>query len=117
MAFTKVLKKLEDFTLPTGAAMLQKWIAVIKEANNHFNEGDLKAVGQLAHDFMPALRGILPAIPNKTVYAAIGNLVATFETELDKSMTDGSATLIQIDKLYQFAAHTILSAMSKAKLT
>lgn len=95
--------------------MLEKWIAIIKEANKHFNAGDLKAVGKVAHDAMPILKGILPAIPNKIVYTAIERLITKFEAELDDSMTAGSATLVEIDKFYQFAAHTMLSAISEAK--
>lgn len=117
LAFTKVLKKLEDFTLPSGDAMLNKWIAAIKAGNKHFNAGDLKALGQVGHSIVPILRGILPAIPDENVHAAIEGLADQFEKDLDSSVTAGTAPLSEMDKFFRHAAQAMLSAMSKGTPT
>lgn len=117
LAFGKVLKKLEDFTLPSGDAMLEKWIAAIKTVNGHLNAGDMKAAGQVGHGAIEILRGILPAIPDKIVYAAIEGLANELEKDLDSSMTAGSAPLSDGDKFFQHAANTMISAMSKTTPT
>lgn len=86
LAFTEVLKKLQDFTLPSGDAKLDQWIAAIKAANKYFNAGDMKAIGQVGHGAIQVLRGILPAIPDKIVHAAIQELADKLEKEHDSSM-------------------------------
>lgn len=81
LAFAKVLKKLEDFTLPSGDAMLEKWIAAVKLLNQHLKAGNYKALAKVAHETIPVLRGILPAIPDKIIYAAIESLPSTYEKQ------------------------------------
>lgn len=117
LAFSKVLKKLEDFTLPSGDAVLEKWIAANNAINKHLNAGDFKALGQVSHSAIEILRGILPAIPDKIVYAAIENLANRFEKEFDSSMTAGSASLADVDQIFQLASETMLAAMSKTTPT
>lgn len=113
--FTEVLKKLKDFTLPSGDAALEKWITIIKNANEYFNAGDLKAVGQVGHGATVTFRKILPAIPDKIVYAALEHIADEYDKLLEDSLTSGSATLADMDKFLQWEASTMLSAMSKTK--
>lgn len=117
LAFTKVLKKLEDFTLPVGDAMLEKWIGAVKAVNKHLNKGDIKSAGQVFHGAIQILRGILPAIPDKIVYTAIDDLGNKLEQELDRRIGAGSVTLADADKFIQHAANAMISAMSKTKPT
>lgn len=77
----------------------------------------MKAVGQVGHGAIDILKGILPSIPDKIVYAAIDGLEKQFEKQLDSSLTAGSAKLSDVDKFFQYAANTMLSAMSKTKPT
>lgn len=113
MTFSKVLKKLEDFTLPAGDAVLEKGIAAIQAANKHLNAGDLKALGLVGHSIEPILRAILPAIPDKIVYAAIEGLANQFDAAVDRSLS----SLAYADRLFQYVAYTMLSAMSKTTPT
>lgn len=117
LALVKVLKKLQDFTLPAGDDMLNKWIATVKTFNKHMNSGDMKAVGKASHGVIVILRGILPEIPDKNVRGAIESVVNKFEKESDSSMTAGTASLADIDKVVQNVALTLISAMSKGKPT
>lgn len=117
LTFGKILKKLEDFTLPSGDAMLEKWIASLGKTNTLLKAGDLKAAVNVGLDAMPVLRGILPAIPDKIIYAAIESLPKRFEADLDGLILSGTTTLADVDKFIKFASETMLSAMSKTTPT
>lgn len=111
-----MLKKLEDFTLPSGDAMLEKWIAALKASNKHLNAGDLKATSKVAHDAVPVLKGILPAIPDKIVHKAIEGLANQFEEKLANAHNK-PISLAAMDGYFKLTAHTMLDAMSKTKPT
>lgn len=117
LTFMKVLKKLQDFTLPAGDAMLNKWIAALKTLNNRLQACDYSSVLTVKHETAPALRALLPSIPDKVVYAAVESLPKTFEAELEKKLTDGTASLTDMNKFFQFASHTMVSAMDKTTPT
>lgn len=117
LAFAEILKKLEDFTLPAGDAVLEKWIAAIKAVNKHFNAGDIRAASLVAYTIIPILKGILPTIPDQIVYAAIDGLADELKQRLDHSLKVHPATLADIDEFIQSAANIMLSAMSKTTPT
>lgn len=108
---------MEDFTLPEGDNVLEKWIAAIKAVNKHLNAGDLKGVGQVCHDAVDVLNDILPAIPDKIVYDAIQGLQRIFKKELDRPMMAGAVSIADMDKFFKLASNTMLVAMSKTKPT
>lgn len=112
-----MLGKLKDFTLPSGDALLDKWIAAIKSVNKHLEADDHSAIERVVHDTLPVLRALLPSIPDKIVYAAVEILPIVFENELEPKFLDGTVTLSDMDKFAQFESRTLLSAMSKTKPT
>lgn len=113
----KILKKLEDYTLPSGDALLEKWIAGLKIANKHLQAGDNSAVAKIAQEIFSILRALLPSIPDKIVYEAVESLPKEFENNLKKKMIAGTATLADMNEYFRFMCRTMVSAMSKTKPT
>lgn len=103
--------------MPAGDAMLEKWIASLKNVNTHLKAGDLKAAVKTGHDSLPVLQALLPAIPDKIIYTAIESLPKRFASDLDAAISSGSISLPVIDKFFQLASRTMVSAMSKTKPT
>lgn len=117
LAFAKVLKKFQDYTLPSGDAMLQKWIGKLKVFNKHLKAGDFKALGKAGHETSIILRALLPAIPDKIVHSAIESIPEMFEKQYESALNDGTSTLADVNRFVKFVAETMLTAMSKAKPT
>lgn len=117
LRFTKVLKKLEDFTLPSGDAMLEKWIEAIRTANELLKANDMEGLSKVARGTLPVLRTLLLSIPDKTVNASIESLLNKFQQKYEKPLNTGTATIAEIDAVFKFGSRAMLSAMSKTTPT